>query len=331
MLNKKITLTEDDLKKIIGRVIREYAEELSKIQSNIIIRTYSMTDESDRQFISDNIDTIFDILQNAYKSKGGLVGLNKKEDIINRKTYVRLAFYNNQIVAVATYNNISGGNKMDYCGAIGGELHDIGRAGFFSIVTRDKENITEYNWIEASGAVEEAFRKFKAYNLPSKYAQQLFPNKKIEQTDDFHYLRTIGKFGQKFKKTIFGFRDESLLNAVYNDVFGDTLDSVEQMYQKLLDSQNSISEASEKSMQAMLNLACDITSLFMDAYYDNEIREFPRRFLLLMDSTAKILYKFFQGNNRGMSAYNTLIDILNGSTVLEPLRGKIKFEEKDLI
>lgn len=199
-MGKKIRITEDELMKIISDVIREYVEERSLIRGDIIIRTYSLKDSKDYEYISSKLDEIYNIIQHGYANAGGSIGLRKKKDLL-KKTYMRLAFYRDNIVAVATYNNIYGGNKMDYCAAIRGDLHDIGKVALESIIKRDKMNISEFNWVEASGKVAELFNQYGAYRLPSKYVYQaLGGRKEIKIINEFEYEREIGIVDFSLKK-----------------------------------------------------------------------------------------------------------------------------------
>ena len=238
-----------------------------------------------------------------------------------------MAFYNNEIVAVAIYSNRMGGNKLEYGGGIGGEYRKQGGIAFHSIAYRDIEHTEEYVWLEASHNVERVFRDYNAYNLPNKYVRQIFPNKKIELVGEFYYKRLIGdeKNGKWVQKTIFGIKDEQLLTQIVKDTFGKVSGVAEELYKKLYEYQNNIYEASNEAMETLLNMACEVIDLFEECCFVSGNYELPRRFIYLIDSTGKMLKKVFYGNKRAHIYVQKAINILNSVTVLEPIYVKIKF------
>ena len=76
-----VQLNESELIKVISDSINEYFEEYAKFSNEIIIRTYFMNDPDDVLFIQNNFDKIMDILNFAYKSVGGMLGISNKKSL----------------------------------------------------------------------------------------------------------------------------------------------------------------------------------------------------------------------------------------------------------
>lgn len=184
------------------------------------IKTYFMDDSQDRMFIKNNLDIIWNILQEGYINKGGFKGIQGKSEFFKKVSMVKLWFLNGNIVAVDIYNDYLGGNKSIGLSCVKGDDHEPGVLLVKMII---KENITKWNdyiWAEVSGRVEDLYRELGGYNVKNEYVNIYLNGRTVELLDDgYHYLRMIG--GEKLKKTIFGIKDKDVFETmIYGDLNG---------------------------------------------------------------------------------------------------------------
>lgn len=274
-----IKLTESELRGVIKGMINEYRQELSKIADDIIINTYNLNDNSDRKYIENNLNEIYNLLVNSYEKEGGIKGLSKASDIVKNSDIIRIAFHFNKMVAVSIYSQRLGGNKLMFCGSIQGENAIEGKIGLKSIIKRDAEATNEWNLVEASGAIEHYFRKYRAFNLPSAYASYVL-GKKITIVDDFYYIRAIGKERTMLKKTIFGVNTKSLLQTIFHNCFGYVEENIDVCMDKLKVNQygNTINEDGQIYKPETI-FAFGVIDIFDEAYNEFEMYEMPSHLL----------------------------------------------------
>ena len=84
------------------------------------------------------------------------------------------------------------------------------------IIEYDIQNWEEWVWIEASGKIEEIFRKYGGFNVPTKYVKIFLRSIPFDLVDEYHYSRNIG--GNMETKTIFGFKDESTFEFLKKEI-----------------------------------------------------------------------------------------------------------------
>lgn len=314
MTKKIIRLTENNLLHIVEGAVRKILKE-GEIVSNTnegkyTIRTFSTAKEEDLRFLSARSKEMYEILTNSYESIGGPIGLEKDEDVINRSSIIKLGFADDgTIIAVVMYSDHLGGNKFSYGGAVMGNYHDLGKQCLEAIVVENIETIKEFYWIEASGALENWFRKHNAFNLPSRYVSTIFKWQKIEIIDEYYYQRSIAH-KEPCVKTIFGFNNEQTLKKVFNDFYGYLLDDIEEMYNQL----RGIKEGREENLSnypPQVEIACSMVYLFEENLYEGEVKELPLSIISHLKRAVDYLNHISQKDSRVMNAIRSGENLLS--------------------
>ena len=150
-------------------------------------------------------DSIFELLQKAYEPVGGILGLEKADDLVNDSDLWKIDRKNDHIYAVAIYTKKRKGRKLQYVVSDGTQE---GKDKLFRILKDDITLIDRQAWAEVSGKMEHLHLKQGATKLPIEAVKALLPDKKIlELTEDdiknykgkndvadgFHYKRKIGR------------------------------------------------------------------------------------------------------------------------------------------
>lgn len=205
----------DAPRKRIEKMINEErkGEEAIFKGKKIHIATYFMEIPSDKEFINEKLDIIWNILQSAYDSMGGFKGVAHKSEFFKKINAVKLGFYNGQIVAVDVFNDYLGGLKSVGLAAVKNENHDVGVELVNMMIRENIHNINDYIWAEVSGRVETMYRQNGGLNIKSQYAP-LYNGQQvnIEVVDEYHYSRLIQ--GTPIVKTIFGIKDASVIDRM---------------------------------------------------------------------------------------------------------------------
>ena len=110
-MKKTINISDKKLRNIISETIRKVLTESRKGENiqykgrNIHIECYDMYNETDYEFIKNNINTIWQILQEGYANIGGFKGFQSKKQLLSRAPMVKLGFLDNEIIAVDVFNS----------------------------------------------------------------------------------------------------------------------------------------------------------------------------------------------------------------------------------
>ena len=183
-----------------------------------IMSYFPKENDEDRSFIKQNLNTIWNILQEAYSDKGGFKGIEHKSEVLKKVSMVRLGFLNEEIVAVDVYNDYLGGNKSIGIGCVKGEKHE---AGVLLVKMIIKENINRWNdyvWSEVSGRVEDLYRELNGYNVKTEYFDiYMGESGEKEIIDEYYYKRRI--HGKMETKTIFGIKNKPALDKLMEKEF----------------------------------------------------------------------------------------------------------------
>lgn len=257
----------DMLSESISRII---TTELSK--DDIVISSYDMDESNDNAYIRKNINDIWNLLQEAYKDD--FRGFGSRNDLKRKASLVRLATYNNELIAVSTYNTYLGGNKCVGIGATRKDkfLHSLGKISVENILRTDLELPENWFWFEASGAIEKICDGFNAIKIPAEYVH-LFIKKSFVILDDYHYITKIG--GIEEQKCIFGFKDQKTYNIVMNKIFND--------YNNMIESDEENKEISETVKYRLYDSEEEqvksILDRFISMYYDDHIFYAPQHLI----------------------------------------------------
>lgn len=150
------------------------------------------------------LDAVWDILQKSYASIGGLKGLSKPEDLLDKNIMFKLVRKNNRIVACNIYNTKQGGRKLVAGGTDGS---DIGKEAFYKMCAEEVKRLERNSWAEVSGSMEGVFLfKLDATPIPVDVARRILSDKGKDiisvDPDGFHYVREID--GIPMEKIMFG-------------------------------------------------------------------------------------------------------------------------------
>lgn len=300
-------------------ILIESIREIAYNNKELFIVTYDIANNLlDKAEVSKILPTLWEILLQAYNND--IKGVNSPKKLLKNSHAVRVVYYKGQIVACGFYSDYKKGNKLMYGGAVRNELHNIGKQGFDALVHRDVENIEEYNWVEASGSVEKAFKRHNAYMLPNKYVNQILNKDYVLCDDGFHYERVFEDV--VVKKMIFGINSENLLNTISNECFGQLLTDIKTTYEKLRAVQNlkeerEISTVNEKDRPAELQYAIDIMYDIDEFSSYTYTYDFPNEIIEYLKYSISVLNNYITKYNVAKRAYENCIDLL---TMLQPLK-----------
>lgn len=176
------------------------------------IETYN-----DAENIEYYIPHIKQILDMAYKDKGGWFASSSIKSLCKKIKEIKLVTDDSEILAVAIFEDRLGGLKCT--GAAGNMILDksIYKPAFEylmkSIINLDSNTY----WIEASEALEHYCKKFGGNPIPAAFVQNEmgFPVSAVDY-DTYHYDRYIGIEKNLCTKCMYGFRDEETRNEVCN-------------------------------------------------------------------------------------------------------------------
>ena len=300
-------------------LLLESVREIAFNNKEMFIVTYDITNNPlDKEEVLKILPTLWNLLLQAYNND--IKGVKTSKKLFKNSNIIRVVYYKGQIVACGFYSNYRKGNKLMYGGAIRGNLHEIGKQGFDAIIHRDVENIEEYNWVEASGSVEKAFKRHNAYMLPNKYVNQVLDKEYTLCEDGFHYERIFDD--EVVRKMIFGIKSKELLEIISNECFGQLLKDVKTTYEKIRAIQNITEEKEIKvideknrpaELQYAINIMCDI-----DEYigYTNTY-DFPESLIKYLIYSKNILYNYSSSYNVAKRAYENCNDLL---IMIQPLK-----------
>jgi len=144
------------------------------------------------------VDTVWDLLQLAYKDIGGFKSAVSKDHLIDDSGLWKLVKKDNKIVGVSIYKDAHGRKTI----AVASDQTPEGKK---AVITVNAEDLRMNRaWCEVSGKVETMFTKLGAKMIPSKYAHVLTKKEILEYDEDgFHYTRLLA--GEPKKKVIVGF------------------------------------------------------------------------------------------------------------------------------
>lgn len=193
-----------------------FNEEKDKnIYNDIHITIYDpVNNVHDKQYIKDNKTFIYEFFLSAYK--GDFKGCASRSDLVKKTYILKIATYNEDVVAMSIYNDFLGGIK---CVGIGATretetLHKIGIIAVRKILKQDFRIPDDGYWIEASGKIEEICEETNAVPILSEFADIIIPMKRHIIVDEWHYKAEFGN--DSFIKKMFGVKDAQTKEMIYN-------------------------------------------------------------------------------------------------------------------
>lgn len=209
------------------------------------------------------IDIIWDILSSSYENIGGLKTYKSKNQFAKIVKYAKIAYYNGEIVACATYRKMEDSFKMV---AIGCNQEEIGKRGLQSIIKDDILKVNYHFWAEVSGAIEHYFKKYNGYPMPNILASKILQiseeSIRLSSNDLVHYERLIAD--EWYEKMIFGIKSE--------EVFQAALKAVDD-YSKFMRDVNQIKEDTNNGLKYTLKQAMYIVENIYRAHEEDGFNE----------------------------------------------------------
>lgn len=204
----------------------------------IHIATYMLKDPEDRDFITKNIDTIWDILTKGYENIGGFKGFQSKKDILKKSPMIKLGFFDDEIVAVDVFNGYLGGNKSVGITCVKNENHEPGVMLVEMIIKENINNWNDWVWCEVSGKIEELYKKNGGLQISDIYLPIFLTKRYTLVGDGYHYYHTFpddnkNVLSEKEKnlrvKCIFGLKDQDTYDIMLEDAYGPLLDFIDRV------------------------------------------------------------------------------------------------------
>lgn len=187
----------------------------NSLKENVFREHYvNIVTKEDKSSALKYVDEIFKMLQKAYEPIGGILGLDRKEDLIKDSDFWKIDRSVDGLKAVVVYTFKRGGRKLQYCASDG---TDEGKKRLFKIIEDDLRLIDREFWEEVSEAMECIYLKHGAVPLPIDAVKALMYDKEILEVthedaeeyyaeasmrgiknpnnveDGFHYKRMIGR------------------------------------------------------------------------------------------------------------------------------------------
>lgn len=189
------------------------------LRNNDIIYKYYYKNTCEWEtYIGKAKNDIYEFLNVAYLKSTGTKFLtyDSGQEIYDRVSLIKIAFNNNDWVAIALYTNYRGGNK---CIGIAKNYFDpslsnLGSIAVRHIIREDIGNYEKFYWAEVSGKLVQIFEENDGIKIPSIYAERMLATS-IQIIDDYWYERIIKDTIQQ--KIIFGFNTLKTFKKIYID------------------------------------------------------------------------------------------------------------------
>ena len=144
------------------------------------------------------VDTVWDMLDQAYKPVGGFKSATSKDDLIQDSNLWKLVKRGDKIVSVAIYKDKNG--RKSIAMATDGTVQ--GKKDLIKLKSDDIK--LHRSWCEASDKAESFLKRLGAVPVSSKYAAKLTGKEILGyDVDGVHYTRLIQ--GEPHVKGIYGF------------------------------------------------------------------------------------------------------------------------------
>ena len=160
--------------------------------------------DQDTQKKEEYLDQVWDILQESYRSIGGIANISDADELLNSEYIWKMVTKNKKVLAVQLYKTKGGGRKI-FCGGCLGTPE--GKSAFYKLASEDVKRLERDAWAEVSGSMEGVYIfKLGATPIPADVSEKILNDMGksiISVSDDgFHYTRKIG--GKPYEKIMFG-------------------------------------------------------------------------------------------------------------------------------
>lgn len=279
---------EDKLYRIISeqikKVLKETKEQYS--QNNFVVKEYT-PNSSEWEYIKENKLKLWDFLNNGYIHAGyeKFCGCDNYRSLLKNANLIKIAFQNNEWVAVSVYTGYRGGFKnVGITATVDSDSRDCGVGAVHDIIKTDIGNFENFFWTECSGSVEKLYDKYNGIKIPNEYAFGILQTPVTLDNDGFHYTREIK--GDIQRKIIYGFNNKETFEKVLNE----RREYINNCINSILS--NNINEDVEKpsfGRLSKLDCAIAVVNFFVDQRWEGECYEFPQENLMALKQQIKII------------------------------------------
>ena len=215
------------LKQLAGSEQKEY--------DDYIITTYWPNDnDNDKQYIKMNKNTLFAFLNDGYNAAGlgDFKSCYDSKHLARNASCVRVCTQKDtdELLAIGVYTDYRQGNKaVGYTATTEKYLRDLGIKGLHDIIKLDINTSDKYFWTACSGAIEHMWQINGGKMVPTLFIDEYFDVDKIKIdliSDGFHFW-IYDKYGERYKKVIFGYNSKSVFDKIHNTLENKIFSSIE--------------------------------------------------------------------------------------------------------
>lgn len=307
----KVLINEKKLKTLIENSVKNILNEIINNDEYSIKEYYPKLNIDDKMFLQKNKNIIWQFLNNGYNAAncGDFRGCFNEKSLVKNCNLLKIAYFNNEIIAVSVYTNYRGGNKCVGITAAINEYREIGKKAVVDIIKNDIGLYDEFYWVECSGAVESLYKKYNGIAIPNEYASIMLQKDVTIDEDGFHFYYNVSDETQK--KIIYGFNSKE----TYDMVSSKYVEYIKKCT-SVIQNDRKINESIDLSnLELNPHICIQLSNLIYDMKCDG-VNEFP---LEIVNLVLKII-KYMENNNHNgeLDIYiDNAKDVLMYSTVME--------------
>lgn len=241
------------------------------ISDQYTLYIYNPINEDDKLYIKNNKDLIYNFLQEGYK----YVGLNSFKSCINAKSLakncvlLKVAYTNNELVAVAIYSSRNCGYKRVGVAATTNNIYrKIGVQAVKDIIKYDAKSYDKFYWTVCSDSIYHLCKKYNAIPIPNEYAIYIDNRLIPDEHDEYKVYIDLHDDNPPHEKWIFGFNSPELYNRIIEKNDQRVLSYIDKINQGMnpskLNENNGLLydkyEASHRIINVIYDERCEVTT-----------------------------------------------------------------------
>lgn len=299
----------------LREIIREV---INKEISAYDIREFSKEkDSSSWQYVEEHKNEIWDFINKGYQEAGyeKFCGCDNARSLFKNANLIKIAFCNEEWVAICVYTGYRGGYKC--VGITATTNSNLRSVGIEAVKEMIKLNVTQYDefyWTECSGSIEHLYEKYNGIKIPNEYVTSILQKPVTLLNDGFHYERFVK--GDTQQKIIYGFNDQETFDRVKRE----HTEYINQCIQLILNSQ--INEDVEKpSFGRLSKVQCSVAiiNFFVDLRWEEECYDLSSESLDILIKNVKYLKSVVNQlpqNQQIQQAIENGEDLINTTSVM---------------
>ena len=309
---KTVEIGEDLLEEISELKIKvKWVKDENHYANKVSYKTFTTDDE----YIAKYENEIYNFLNDGYlKFVGEPFATYKNGKKLRQKaSFLKIAFNNDEWVAIAVYSDYIGGNKCvgicknpynDYLGKLGG-------SAVRCIIREDISNYKQFYWAEVSGKIVKIFEENDGIKIPSDYAQIILNKPYISIIDEFVYERPIGQDGVFYKKQLFGFNNEKTFNKIYSE----RKEYIDECIERIKRSRGLIEGVLKMNIEIdelnEWNFHMDVIEFFISEW-NKGFCEYPKETVIYLQTSVDYLDKLFLSGTVPQEYGNDMKKLIDG-------------------